>query len=60
MIVEAEVEDRALNWLPDEMRFGPAQVSECESSDQGGGELAAEAAGDPGSEASGEGLPEAA
>ena len=60
LIVEAEVKDRALNWLPDEMRFGPAQHPYCESSDQNGDGLPAEVAGDAASEGSDDGLPEAA
>ena len=60
LIVEAEVKDRALSWLPDEMRFGPAQGPECESSDHDGEEHSAKAAGDPISEDRDDGLPEAA
>ena len=60
LIVEAEVKDRALRWLPDEMRFGPAQDPDCESRDQGGDKLFAEAAGEPASDGSDDGLPEAA
>jgi ParB family transcriptional regulator, chromosome partitioning protein len=56
-IVEAEVRESAIAWLPDEMRFGAIETPESfrsrsafltdeEDSDAGAGEIATEAAGD--------------
>jgi ParB family chromosome partitioning protein len=60
LIVEAEVKDRALNWLPDEMRFGRAEHPDCEGSEQDGDGLPVEPADGAVSEDADDGLPEAA
>jgi ParB family chromosome partitioning protein len=60
LIVEAEVKDRALSWLPDEMRFGRAEHPDCERSKQDGDGLPVEPADGAVSEDAGDGFPEAA
>ena len=60
LIVEAEVKERALSWLPDEMRFGRAAHPDCEGSEQDDDGAPDEPADDAVSEDAGDGLPEAA
>ncbi|WP_256213626.1 fumarylacetoacetate hydrolase family protein [Sphingobium sp. YR768] len=60
LIVEAEVKDRALNWLPDEMRFGRAEHPDCEGSETDGDGLHVEAADGAVSENADDGFLEAA